>query len=1574
MSSRIERILTFIQQSKELTDDTKSSLLKDVKEVGAEIIEKSGELKIEAALERLRAVAMGMNTPADLLNICKALFIELKSLQLGEVRNAIIHTYPGRKNYFIDYDYSDFNKAQVSQIPYTGNPIIEKFVKDIRRSTDAFTEIVITGNDLKQWQSFRDANNEIADVRLSKISSLYYYMYSIGNASIGISTFNPISADKQVVLKRFRNVFDLAYKRYTDIALAEAQARESKIQLALERVRAKTLAMQHSEELADTAAVLFEQFHALGEIPERMAIEIVNENEHVFEIWATQHGGSRLNTVLKATLDEPHVMQKMYKAWRSQVKSITIDLQGKELEEYFRFLQHNGMPVDRDKFGDRRVQNVATFSKGILTIITTGITPAETITILERFAAVFDGTYTRFLDLQKAETQAREAQIELALEHVRTQSMLMQHSKELDETLRVFHQQVLSLGIPSAFSFLWLPDEEKDRHIFWAAWAENNSSDFNSKAINYPLDRNEPATALCLSDWKSDEPVVSYHVEPAGVESYFAAWSELIAGVEQLKPEHFSEGLYYVEAFLKYGCFGVMVQSELKDGEKKILARFAIEFERAYTRFLDLQKAEAQAREAQIEAALERVRSRTMAMQKSDELAEAATLVFQQFSGLGLLPEGSRVFFSLIDVDTVTSEVWTTKEDGILRPGSHRISLKANKHLTDVYEYWIGGKLIYNKDLTGKELTDYLKYIASVPNLRDDKALQQAVIAPPDHLAFTEAFFAQGTIGVISLIPLTLESQNTLMRFSKVFEQTYTRFLDLQKAEAQAKEAQIETALERVRSRTMGMQKSDELKEVIQVVYDQFVHLNVHVEHTGFIIDYKEREDMHIWLADRHLVPFEVTIPYFDSPHWNSFVEAKAQGTDFFSNTHTFEEKNKFYQDLFEHVKGIPEDAKEYYLSCPGLAISTVLLDTVGLYIENFSGIPYSVEENRTLMRLGTVFQQTYTRFLDLKKAEAQAKEAKIETALERVRSRTMAMQHSRELAELVTVVFRELTQLDFIITSCIIWINKPELSTNELWVTSAEMDQPARPIFFTPFQHSYFNSIIHAWKQKDPKWIYSLAGEEKKSFEKWFFEVAPDLPEALKSALTIPAEVVFSASFNIFGALEILGTQSLTEEKFDILHRFGRVFDLGYTRFNDLIKAETQAREAQIELALERVRARTMAMQKSDELAETAALVFKQINDLGIQTWTSGFNIWENDDTSFIGYNPAPSGGITPPYHIPSKEDSFFINIYEAKKRGDDFFVFESAGKSLAETYAYMKTLPVVQEVLYGIEDAGIHLPTFQINHCSFFSHGFLLFITVEPYPNAHDIFKRFAKVFEQTYTRFLDLQKAEAYAEKAQIEEQKLRDEKKRSDSLLLNILPEEIANELKQFGKSYARKHEEVSILFSDIKGFSSISEELSAEELVMQLDECFRAFDKIIEKHGLEKIKTVGDAYICACGLPAPVNDNATKTVRAAMDMLNFLKGFNSSKKVQDLPAFEFRFGIHTGPVVTGVVGLKKFTYDIWGDAVNMAARMEQHGEAGKINVSGNTYQLIKEKFTCTHRGKIQAKNKGEVDMYFVDIVS
>jgi class 3 adenylate cyclase len=214
-------------------------------------------------------------------------------------------------------------------------------------------------------------------------------------------------------------------------------------------------------------------------------------------------------------------------------------------------------------------------------------------------------------------------------------------------------------------------------------------------------------------------------------------------------------------------------------------------------------------------------------------------------------------------------------------------------------------------------------------------------------------------------------------------------------------------------------------------------------------------------------------------------------------------------------------------------------------------------------------------------------------------------------------------------------------------------------------------------------------------------------------------------------------------------------------------------------------------------------------------------------------------------------------------------------------------------------------------------------------------------------------------------------LDEEKQKSESLLLNILPGEVAAELKIKGFAEPRHYDCVTILFADIKNFTKISEALSAAQLISSLDVCFREFDRIVEKHGVEKIKVIGDAYMCAGGLPVANSTHAFDVIEAALEMQVFLNAFEAEQLKKNLPLFQFRMGVHSGPVVAGIVGLKKFAYDIWGDTVNMAARMESAGEAGQVNISGFTYHLVKHHFNCTHRGKIEAKNKGLVDMYFVE---
>ncbi len=210
-----------------------------------------------------------------------------------------------------------------------------------------------------------------------------------------------------------------------------------------------------------------------------------------------------------------------------------------------------------------------------------------------------------------------------------------------------------------------------------------------------------------------------------------------------------------------------------------------------------------------------------------------------------------------------------------------------------------------------------------------------------------------------------------------------------------------------------------------------------------------------------------------------------------------------------------------------------------------------------------------------------------------------------------------------------------------------------------------------------------------------------------------------------------------------------------------------------------------------------------------------------------------------------------------------------------------------------------------------------------------------------------------------------------KKISDELLLNILPEETAEELKETGTAKAKSFEKVSVLFTDFKNFTQASEKLTPEELVAEINHCYCEFDRIVTRHGIEKIKTIGDSYMCAGGLPVANDTHPFDVINAGLEMAEFIEITKQQKMAEGKPAFDLRIGIHTGPVVAGIVGIKKFSYDIWGDTVNTASRMESSGAIGKVNISGSTYELVKDKYICTPRGKLEAKNKGLVEMYFVE---
>ncbi len=455
------------------------------------------------------------------------------------------------------------------------------------------------------WDIIQQDENLSADQKSAIIQSLKDADKELEIVSFKLDRTDKVKRTTAILLEE--TIEELEQRRKA----VEAQNRELEIEAALERIRSKVTAMQESSDLLDIVVTMRREFLALGHNADYFWY--MRYLPEIYEKAMTSGDGTRIGMVM--TLPRHiHGDIKMVADWEeSGEPTLVFPMDVETAVEYihkmitlgdFKQVDPNAPTLDDIRHIGGLTFVMARTTHGEIGYSLAGVVtdpPKEDLATLARFAAVFDLAYRRFEDLQSAEKRNRETQIELALERTRSRSMLMNHSGELKEISKIFHQQLLLLGIDSEFSFVWLPDEDKQEHMFWATWVseENGISIYNSKAINYPLDKTEPGTAACYAAWESGQAVHETYVPPAEIVAFFAVWEELLRGAEQFKPELFPEGIFYTEAYMKYGCFGIDIRRQLTDDEKEVIRRFAVEFERTYTRFLDLKKAEAQALQAE---------------------------------------------------------------------------------------------------------------------------------------------------------------------------------------------------------------------------------------------------------------------------------------------------------------------------------------------------------------------------------------------------------------------------------------------------------------------------------------------------------------------------------------------------------------------------------------------------------------------------------------------------------------------------------------------------------------------------------------------------------------------------------------------------------------------------------------------------------------------------------------------------------------------------------------------------------------------------------------------------------------
>jgi len=807
------------------------------------------------------------------------------------------------------------------------------------------------------------------------------------------------SSDKETpdetfeLLKRFAAVFDQTYIRFSDLKQAEAQARESQIQLALERVRARTMAMQKSDELMETAVVLFDQLNQLGENIERTIIGVINEEEHVVDVWATRPGGSQMEKMQKFPVDEPIVMQKVYDAWRQQKRSIVIDLHGVELDRYFQFLKSRGPKLKRENFGETRVENFAFFSKGMLGVISSDPNTPANVGLYERFAAVFDQTYTRFLDLQKAEAQAREAQIENALEKVRSHTMGMRSSGDLAGVATVMFDQLRILGGDLFSCGIVLCDKDKNEVEQWLSLPEAGmlppffvpaNLDF---VHQYLYDQWKAGIELFSIEIPADKIVHHFDLLLA-LPSVTAMWDGIAAKGLPL-PAIPTWEIDYGASFL----YGYLLISALKPfEEKRILPRFAKVFEQTYTRFLDLQKAEAQAREAKIEAVLERVRSRTMAMQKSDELTDVAGLLFEQVSALGI--KTSTAGFNVWSEDNNSYvDYITSPQGGFIEP--YTVYTETAEALTDISNARKSGVEFDVQYVEGEKIKQLYLALTKLDEKQYEIMLQDGVRFP-SHQYEHFVFGSKVSLMFITYEPVP-EAHDIFQRLGKVFEQTYIRFLDLQKAESQAREAIKQASVDRIRAEIASMRTTNDLERIQPLVWDELTTLGVPFTRCGVFILDEEHEQVDTFLSTpegKSIASFtssysDVAVISEALPYWRRKEIYKAHWDEatFLAQAQTLLSRGNIISTETYLTEHRPKDLYLHFLP---------FLQGI-LYVGNET--PLKEDELQLVQNLADAFSIAYARYDDFNRLES-AKE-QIENTLVDLKQTQAQLVQSEKMASL---------------------------------------------------------------------------------------------------------------------------------------------------------------------------------------------------------------------------------------------------------------------------------------------------------------------------------------------------------------------------------------------------------------------------------------------------------------------------------------------------------------------------------------------------------------------------------------------
>ena len=1320
------------------------------------------EAQIEAALERVRAASMAMHRSDQLIDVSNVMYDQLRKLGIDQFAQCgfVLINEEKAEQYVWGSSEADNKLMAYYVLPLFGDQVFEDRYKTWKEGKTFYTQI-LNSEQLKDHIEVAMPENRITDrerdAKRDMPETTYFYFGNFSSGYLQVISGVPLTPEFEPIFKRFTKVFEQSYTRFLDLKKAEGQAREAKIEAALERVRSRSLAMHQSDELREVVSVLYQEVGKLGLADWGCNLQIFDPAEKTLQIWLSEDENQiHPKSYFFRDAGHPHI-EMQWNKWEQKETYFTISLSGSDKKSYddyvLNYTDFRHFP-DEIKANIRSLDqvyfNFAWMKYGFLVGISVE-RPMEDpeFETLGRFANVFEQTYTRFYDIQKAEAQAREAQIEAALERVRSKSLAMHKAVDLTQVISTIYQELENLQVELIRCLIFTTDLENSLDTWWMANSEDKENPIELSIKHIDL----PANNSVIEAWKLKKSRFVLILE--GEEK--KEWDRRMLTETELStlPENVKEGMrsppktYVNISFNNYGGLTFVSTKPLPEQQFHIITRFAKVFNQAYARFLDLQKAEAQAREAQIEAALERVRAASMAMHRSEDLSTVALTFFQQIERLEIPINAASI--NLVNESTESYRLYFANR--------HNIGITDE---LDIRDFWFAtesfrrlqeGEKEFTKICEGDQLKAWIDYIKR--DISEERGVQLEVMNPSKSYIHSVQFHELSHTIFTSISPLSQSVLTVLKRMTQAFGMSYIRFLDLQKAEEQAREAQIEAALERIRARTMAMHTSDEFRETIGILFDQLNLLDFDIQQCSLTIINEHEDEAESWQSatTQSVLPTSFKMRFPDDPYFRENIREsllKKQGYSVI--TFEGEDKKQFDAYIFENtpVRHAPEEVINFMKSHNKIVLCRAYMKYG--FIETVSNTSkLNPDKEAILQRFSKVLEQTYTRFLDLKKAEAQAKEAQIETALERVRAQTMAMHSSDDVGKCIVKMFDEITALGVDEdTRFGIGILNHETQINELWTASKEGQEIKMHIGHIDMTwHPLLKSARKTWKAQKALHEYVLEGEDLLNYYQ-MLNNAPDYPLHVEIKNLPKKQFHYGFVFE-HGFFYAFTLSELNSDLIHIIQRFTAVFAQTYRRYLDLVKAEAQAREAKIEAALEKVRAKSLAMHRSEELADLSLELVKQVQALGIETWFCAFNIYDDDPKGSLEWG-SNGEGTFPKYRTP--REGIFLKYFDAGQNGETLLVNEIGEDECPAHYEYLCSLPGVGDQLLQMKSEGIPFPEYQIDHVAFFKYGYLIFITYKAVPESHEVFKRFAKVFEQSYTRFLDLRKAEQQARESQVE----------------------------------------------------------------------------------------------------------------------------------------------------------------------------------------------------------------------------